>query len=129
MAKRRRAKTRTVYKTRTVIARPSYTRRKRSGSNSNDMTKTILGAMVYGGVRQKASDLLAPVTAKVPLGSIADEVVLGAIHYFGAKKVSNPMLKSIFHAGLIVESARVGEAVADGSIMNRTVSKSSSSVF
>lgn len=111
MAKRRRAKTKTI--TRYVKSKPA--KRRKSYSKEN-LTKMMIGSAIYGGVRQKASNMLAPITSKVPLGVISDELVLGTIHYFAAKKVRNPMLKSIFKAGLIVESARVGEAIADGSL-------------
>ena len=114
MAKR---KKRTITRSRTKT-RPSFRRKSSNTSGNADLMKVIAGAAIYGGVREKVSNLIAPLTAKIPLGTIADEVVLGTIHYFGAKKVSNPMLKSIFRAGLIVESARIGEAIADGTALN-----------
>ena len=122
MAKKRRSSSkRVVY--RTTSSRPAKRRRSSRNSGSNDLTKMMLGGAIYGGVRQKVSNLLMPVTSKVPFGNISDELVLGVIHYYGAKKVKNPLLKSVFRAGLIIESARVGEAVADGSIMGNNIPK------
>lgn len=91
-------------------------RAKRNYSSGENLTQTMIASAVYGGMREKVSNMLTPITSRIPLGTVADEVVLGAIHYFGAKKVKNPMLKSLFKAGLIVESARLGEAVVDGSM-------------
>jgi len=126
---KRRMKTITRFRTKT---RPSFRRKSTSNSGNADLMKVIAGAAIYGGVREKVSNMIAPITSKIPLGTIADEVVLGTIHYFGAKKVSNPMLKSIFRAGLIVESARVGEAIANGTALqsnNSTAQVNNSNIF
>lgn len=90
-------------------------KRSRSGGSSNGLW-TIAGAMAYGAVREKASNMLAPITAKVQLGSIADEVVLGGLSWLAYKKISNPMVRNVALGGLIVESARVGEAIAKGQL-------------
>jgi hypothetical protein len=94
---------------------------RRGRKHSSAMSKggvlwTIGGAMAYGAVREKLSNALAPVTSKIPLGNIADEVVLGGISYLAYTKISNPIVKKIAMGGLIVESARIGEAIANGQI-------------
>jgi hypothetical protein len=108
MAKRK-AKRKTIVRT--------VTKKARSKARSNSkvsVSNTILPAMVYGGLRAKISNALAPITAKVPLGSVADEVVLGITGYMLAKKSKNKFLKQAGMSMLIVESARAGEAVATG---------------
>lgn len=77
----------------------------------------ILPSMIYGAVREKASNMLTPITSKVPLGNVADEVVLGGIAYFVAKKFSsNKMIRDVARAALTVEAARLGEAVINGQV-------------
>jgi len=83
-------------------------------SNASLMT-AIGGAMIYGALREKASNALAPLTNKIPLGNIADEVVLGVASYFLAKKGSG-LVREIGKAGLVIESARIGEAIVNGQL-------------
>jgi hypothetical protein len=115
MAKRR-FKTRTVFRT---AKRKSYGK----GSSGVKPEQIIIPSLIYGAVREKASNMLTPITSKVPMGNIADELVLGTISYFLAKK-GKGMVKQIGIAGLTIESARLGEAIADGSIMGNSSSKS-----
>ena len=79
--------------------------------------QTAIAAVAYGAVRQKTSAMIQPFTSKIPLGTVADELVLGTAGYFLAKKSKNKMLKAAGTAILTVEAARVGEAIADGSLM------------
>lgn len=76
----------------------------------------ILPSMAYGAVRSKASDALRPISNMVPLGGVADEIVLGGLAYLGAKKLNNKMAKDFCRAALVVESARLGEAVLNGGV-------------
>jgi hypothetical protein len=75
----------------------------------------VAGSAIYGAIRQKASDMLAPVTAKLPLGNISDEVVLGTAGYLLAKKTSG-LPRQIGKAALVIEAARVGEAIMTGQV-------------
>ena len=72
-----------------------------------------VGAMIYGGLRQKASMALKPLTSKVPLGTIGDEVVMLAGAHFLGKRASG-LTKQIADSAKTVELARIGEAIADG---------------
>lgn len=76
------------------------------------------GAAIYGGVRAKMSQALSPLTSKIPLGEISDEVgMLGvnlAVGRFLGRKI--PILRSITKAGMLIEAARIGEAVAMGQV-------------
>jgi len=63
--------------------------------------------MAYGAGRVYLSQLVAPVTSKIPLGNYADEVVLGVGGYLLAKK-GNGMVRDFGRAMLTVEAAAVG---------------------
>ena len=103
-------------------------RRGRSRFSSGMSTTGIIGgAIAYGAVRQKISDMLMPLTSKIPLGTFSDEVGMGLLSYIALKKVSNPLVKKIALAGLTIESARVGEALISGGLGSITNTSSSSS--
>ena len=122
MAKRRRAKTRTVYKTRTVRARarPSYRvkAKRRHSKGMNSELKIALGGFGYGAIRKPLSDL----TSMIPfVGGFGDEVGLGIASYLMARgKI--PLLdkikitRDIGRAGLAIESARFGEQLLGGQL-------------
>lgn len=75
-----------------------------------------LDAMLYGAVRQKASDAIAPVTSKIPLGGVADEVGMALLCWGVAKYAGKGMLGNVARKGLVIENARVGEAIAQGGL-------------
>lgn len=88
----------------------------------------ILGAGVYGAIRSKAADSLKPVTDKLPLGNISDEVLLGATAILLKKTLGRkmPMLNPVLNGAIIIESARIGEAVVNGQTgIGQTVSSQS----
>lgn len=72
-----------------------------------------LDAMLYGAARQYTSNLIAPVTSKIPIGSLADEVGMGVLDYLIAKHTSG-MISNVARKGLVIENARVGEAIVQG---------------
>jgi hypothetical protein len=88
-------------------------RSRHAGTSGLNPIKLMIGAAIYGIFRNKISDLVAPLTAKVPLGSFADEAVLGVAGYFAAKK-GKGMVKDIGTAALTIESYRVGEIATTG---------------
>ena len=118
MARRRKARKSVRYITKKV---GSYRRRKKGGYSKPE--SVILPSMLYGAVREKASIALAPVLSKVPLGDVADEVGMGIISYFVAKK-GKGIVKEVGKAGLTIESARMGEALASGSMFGSTAGTS-----
>lgn len=87
---------------------------------------TILPSMVYGMARQKVSMMLEPVTAKIPLGNIADELVMSTVTYFLAKKGTG-FIKKVGFSGLAIESARLGEAIAQGNFFGMSNNKNMTS--
>jgi len=74
-----------------------------------------LDAMLYGGVRQYASNAIAPVTSMIPLGGLADEVGMAAVCYLVQKHTSG-MIANVARKGLVIENARVGEAIVQGGL-------------
>jgi hypothetical protein len=120
MAKR---KNKTMYRTKYI---KSKSRRKSTSSGNGGIMALIGGAMIYGAFREKASDAIQPLTSKIPLGNIADEVVLGAAGYFAAKKGTG-IVKEIGKAALTIEAARIGEAVVNGQLNLSGNSQSSNS--
>lgn len=94
-----------------------FTKKRRSsnGSSGAPLTGLIIGGMAYGATREKISNMLAPITAKLPMGNIADEVVLGVGAYFLAKN-TNGVMRDYARAALTVESARLGEALINGEL-------------
>lgn len=110
MARRKRAKTRT----RTVYKKAA---RRRKSSGSAKVAPIQLPSMLYGAARGYLSNLIAPVTSKIPLGGVADEAGMIFANYMLAKNVKNKTLKQAAISGLIIENARLGEAVIDGSLL------------
>lgn len=88
-----------------------------------------IDAMLYGAIREKASTAIAPYTSWIPGGSIADEVGMGLLNWAVAKWTGKGMLRQIALKGLVVENARVGEAVAQGQLGLLGGSSTSSGVF
>lgn len=98
---------------------------RRSGSGSGNVMGTILGGVAYGAGRQYAANLVKPITDKVPMGNYADNIVMGAISYFLAKgKIpflnKIPMARDIGKAGLVIESAMIGQEIISGTGLGST---------
>lgn len=85
--------------------------------------KAIIPSMLYGAVRAPISNALGGITSKIPLANVGDELVMGAIGWYAAKK-GKGILKDVGYGALVVESARVGEAISTGGL-NLTNSSSS----
>jgi len=97
---RRKAKTRTVYKT----VKKSKVRRK----SSSKVNPIQIDAITYGAVRGFISQKIAQFTKNIPILNISDEVGMGAVDYLVAKN-SSGMIKKVALTGLTVENARFGE--------------------
>lgn len=96
--------------------RKSYFRLHKRSKSKGSSTKLLqFDAMAYGAVRGYVSNLISPLTSKIPLGSIADEVGMGIINYYVAKNTSG-MIKDIAVKGLVIENAFVGNAIAQGGL-------------
>jgi hypothetical protein len=116
----KRSKTRTVF-------RSIGKRVKRYGKKATSMSNPIqIDAMAYGALRAKMSDMLAPITSKIPLGSISDEIGMGFLNYFVAKKTTG-IIRNIALKGLVIENARLGEAIISGGILGSVGTSNSNS--
>lgn len=75
---------------------------------------TVVPAALYGAARPYVSNLVSPVTNMLgAAGSYADNLVLGGLGYFAAKK-GRGMVKNIGHAVLIIEAAQIGAEFSGG---------------
>lgn len=85
----------------------------------------LVSGGLYGASRAYLSNKLSPVLSKIPLGNIADEAGLFMLAWFANKKISNKMVKDVAKAAMVVEAARMGEAVVEGSVFPSSSSSSS----
>ena len=95
---------------------------KRYGHSSNPL-KVVIPAMAYGAGRGYLSNMLTPLTSKIPLGNYADEAVFGILGYLAAKK-GKGIIKDVGTAVLTVESASLGSQLM-GSVNNGSSSTGS----
>ena len=81
-------------------------------------TAKALAAAIYGAVRMKTSNMIAPYTSKIPLGNISDEAGMLIVATLGKKYLfkREGVLREAMTAGQTIELARIGEAVATGSL-------------
>lgn len=115
-----RKKSRSTRRGQTQMAKRKRTTRRSSG-NLKPM-QVLIGGGIYGAARAKLSNLLAPVTNRVPLGTVADEATLFGLGYLAHKKMKDKTVKNIAMAAMAVEAARIGEAVIDGSAFSTSSS-------
>lgn len=103
---------------------------RKSGRRSGAGFRTyggLVGAGVYGAGRQYLSALIQPVTRAIPLGTIADEVVLMFGTQWAAKRMGNGLLSNALRTGALIEASRIGAAIADGTAFMTGSSSSSGS--
>ena len=71
-------------------------------------------AMLYGAARQYVSNLIAPLTSKIPIaGNLSDEIGMGFIDWMLAKNTKG-FISEVAKKGLVIENARVGEGLIGG---------------
>lgn len=108
------------YKPKRRMAKKKVKRRsyKRSASILGINTSKALAAMIYGAVRGRTSNAIAPYTSKLPLGNVSDEVGMLGVQYalkkFLFKKAG--IGRDVLNNGQAIELARIGEAVSSGSL-------------
>lgn len=74
--------------------------------------------VIYGAIRSRVSNLLAPITAKVPLGTISDEATMYTAQTLAKKylvKGKGPV-RDVLTAGQNIELAMVGSEIANGNV-------------
>jgi len=133
MAKRRRSRRRAP---RRVVRRAStrrsapFRRRRKSGGSSTSRQAVMaasVGGFLYGAVREPLSNLVSPVTSRIPLaGNMADELFLGLGAAWLAKRAKGKMAKRFLMGAVTLESARLGEQLA-GPLVARLVPGGSTS--
>lgn len=106
-------------KVRRVSSRFFKKSRSRRKSGAVATTATLVGAGVYGAARGALSNLLAPLTSRLPFGGVEDEVALLMLS-MAASKGNLPLIgkaklvKDIGKAGVVIEAARIGDALGGG---------------
>lgn len=94
-----------------------FSRRVRRGGSSENLVMTAVAAAAYGALRPKVEQMVAPLSAKIPIaGAYTDEVLLGGAGYLLARGkfpiVKGKLARSVGKAVLIIEAARVGSGVS-----------------
>lgn len=83
------------------------------GKGDGGLFPILATSALYGAFRPQIAGIVSPVSGMIPSG-YGDEIVLGTIGYFVAKKVSNPWIKTLGKSMLIVEAASIGAQFAAG---------------
>lgn len=103
---------------RTMPKRRKVRRSKKSASVLGINTGKAIAAGLYGAVRARMSNFLAPYTRIIPAGAVTDEVgmvvALQVIKKFALKKAG--VLRDAATVGQGIEFARIGEAIATGQL-------------
>ena len=112
-SKPKRIKTKVRY-----MPKKKRSRSKKTASIFGINTGKALAAGLYGAVRARMSNFLAPYTAKIPAGVVSDEVgmvvALQLLKKFALKRAG--VLRDSATIGQAIEFARIGEAVSTGQI-------------
>jgi len=91
--------------------RRGFSRGRKGGILTGAVGK-LLGAGVYGALRERISNALAPLTSKLPFGDYADEAGI-LIAAFAVNKFI-PKAKIITEPAMVIEAARIGAGLASG---------------
>ena len=78
-------------------------------------TAIVLGGGVYGALRRYISGAIAPITSKIPLGALADNVGMGIVSYLAYKKGSG-IVKNAGMIGLGIEAAMAADDLMKGGL-------------
>lgn len=106
MVKRRKARARAYF------GRKTRSRSRSSGSRAG--WGGLLAAALYGAGRGFIAAKIEPLTSKIPLGSLSDNVGMIGVNWALNKYVGNkiPMIKQATSAGLMIEAAMIGAELA-----------------
>jgi hypothetical protein len=101
-------------------SRRSFFKVKRHSSRGSTfgLVGTVVGAGVYGALRERLAAAVQPVTSMMPMGNIADEIALGGLAVILKKTIGKrmPMLNPVLNGAIAIESARIGSAIASGQV-------------
>lgn len=106
------------YKRRTMAKGKPVRRRRKSTSFMGVNLSKVGAAMIYGALRSKSSNYLAPYTSKIPLGNVSDEVGMFGAAYLAKKFLFKKagIMRDALTIGQGIEMARVGEAIINGQV-------------
>ena len=81
-------------------------------------TAKALAAGLYGAVRARTSNTIAPYTSRIPLGNVSDEAGMLLVSTLAKKYLvkRSGVLRDALTAGQTIELARIGEAIASGNL-------------
>lgn len=81
-------------------------------------TAKALAAGLYGAIRMRTSQMIAPYTQRIPLGNVSDEVGMLVVTSMAKKFLFKGAgtMRDALTAGQTIELARIGESVASGSL-------------
>jgi hypothetical protein len=99
----------------------TITKTVRAKSRTVSPMKKMIGGALYGAARGTISTFIAPVTSKIPFGQFADELGMLGLSYYAAKGKLGSQFKEIGTAGLYIESAVLGNALARGGLQTSGV--------
>jgi len=106
-------RTRIKSKKRKMVRRKRKSTRRRSAKSMK-----FVAPMLYGAARQYLSSYLVPLTSKIPLGAISDEVGIYAASWAAKKYLfkGKSVLRDALSVGQKIELARIGESVVNGQV-------------
>jgi len=108
-------------------ARPA----RRRNSSSGGLIGGLAAAALYGASRAWVAAKIQPLTQKLPFGAYADEIgMLGlawAVNKFVGNKV--PIIGKAARAGMLIESAQIGQQLAAGVMLSTGGAASSGALF
>lgn len=90
-------------------------RRSRGHKSGMGVTSIVLGGGIYGALRTMISGAIKPLTDKLPLGNVADNVGMGVVSYLAYKKGSG-IVKNAGMIGLGIESAMAAQDLMAGGL-------------
>ena len=109
-----RRKTRTKTKTRVKYVARRRKKTYRKSRSSLSPKDAVLYGLGYGAVREPINQMVKKFTGNMAL-NVGDEVVLGALYYFGAKGNWFGMRK-LWTTGLAVEAHNLGRSMSVGGL-------------
>ena len=100
------------------MAKRKTRRATRSMSILGINTAKALAAGLYGAVRARTSNTIAPYTSRIPLGNVSDEAGMLLVSTLAKKYLvkRSGVLRDALTAGQTIELARIGEAIASGNL-------------
>ena len=103
---------------------PMARRKRRFGRSSKGLSvnQILIGGAVYGFARQKISDWLTknfPTLTQGTLGANSDEMLMGILAYFAAKRGSG-IVRDAGKAGLAIEASRIASGFKFGATQTQT---------